>query len=150
MCGCDRKWCHQLFAPMGSCSSVDPYFQKLTAWSNSDAHWKNCRFWRNRLTSLSRKSISTLPLMTVYYVCIAMARVVNDISRQSSVLGVESHPSHHSEWADFIELTQTSKCLERIPFQLFRHIPSPTQINDWNNIITDWEHCATDLLCTDN
>jgi len=26
MCGRDQKWRHQSFAPMGSCSSVDPHF----------------------------------------------------------------------------------------------------------------------------
>jgi len=41
-------------------------FQKLAAGSNSDAHWKNCRFWGNRVTSLPRKSIWTLLSMTVY------------------------------------------------------------------------------------
>jgi len=29
---------------------------KLAARSNSDAHWKNCHFWRNRVTSLPHSS----------------------------------------------------------------------------------------------
>ena len=71
----------------------------------------------------------------------------NGISRQSSILEAESRPSHHSEWAEFIELIWARKCLEQFCFNT--SLP-PLNINDWNNIITDWEHCPTDLLCSDN
>jgi len=44
---------------------------------------------------------------------------------QVHILLVESHPSHHSEWAEFIELIWTMKCLKRILVSTYP-FPQPT------------------------
>jgi len=45
--------------------------------------------------------------------------------------------------------TDTDKLNEFLSNCINTSLP-PLNINNWKNVITDWEHCPTDLLYTDN
>ena len=83
------------------------YFHKLAARSNSDAHWKNCCFWKNRhvVNGISRQSSTYLS------------------GRKSSIPSLRVGRVYRTDMDN--EMPWTNSC--------FNISLPPTNINDWND-----------------
>ena len=122
------------------------YFHRRATKSQSDAHWKSYRFWRNRVTSeirTSKRKYFDIHLNGTcrkhYWQAVKYLR-----GEKSSI------PSLKVDGVNVISDIDKANALNEFFSECFNSTLPPLNNDDWNNIRINQDECPTDILCSED